>query len=279
MGTGEAGRKDIELLLESVGAQRRPPMAPVDRYEFLVAMRGRASFAAAGRARVFGPPDAAFVIPGEPRALRALAGPGCSGGDARVARVSFSPSWASAAERAWLVASLAARPPAERTALVLGSEAFASFARKIEGHGAMDGPVAEPLMVPLAESLFLDLAIELLRDDEERRGENAPHWLRTACASMERRKNLRAGGERLVELAGKSREHVIRQMRRYYGMTPTQFVNELRLRTASRLLVESDQPVLDIGYSLGFQNPSYFAQLFKEKFGMPPTRFRAVRRR
>ncbi len=279
MGTDGAGRKDIELLMERVDAQYRPPLAPSDRYEFLVAVRGRASFAAAGRARVFGPPDAAFVVPGEARALRGILRPGPSVSEARVARISFSVAWASESERAWLVAALAARPPAERTALVLGSEAFTSFARKLEGHGAMDRPVAEPLAVPLAESLFLDLSIELLRDAEERRGENAPHWLRTACASMERRKNLRAGGERLAELSGKSREHVIRQMRRYYGMTPTQFVNELRLRAASRLLVESDRPVLDIGYSLGFQNPSYFAQLFKEKFGMPPTRFRAVRRR
>jgi AraC-like DNA-binding protein len=234
-----------------------------------------------GRARVFGPADAALVLPGELRALRGAGSPTVvsSGGGSRIVRLSFPAAWAAAGQRAWLVGSLATRSAEERSTLVLGADAFTSLVRKIEGLVSDDGGVSASLRGTLAESLFLDLSLELLRDEGERRGENAPHWLRTACASMESRKNLRAGGERLAELSGKSQEHVIRQMRRYYGMTPTQYINELRLRTASRLLLESDRPVLDIGYSLGFQNPSYFAQLFKEKFGMPPTRFRAVRRR
>lgn len=274
-------RTDLTLEVRQLGPSERPPLTPSDRYEFFVAIRGRATFAAVGRARTFGPADAAFVLPGEPFALR--------GADARssgtvhvgawIVRLSFSSIWAAEGQRAWLVDSLAARPAEERSTLVLGAESFSAFVRKLDGLLKESETVPPPLRGPLAESLFLDLALELLRDEGERRGENAPHWLRSACASMESRKNLRAGGERLAELSGKSKEHVIRQMRRYYGMTPTQYINEIRLRTASRLLVDSDRPVLDIGYSLGFQNPSYFAQLFKEKYGMPPTRFRAVRRR
>lgn len=270
----------IELELRQVGPQERPPLSSGKRYEFLVALNGRASLAAMGRARVFNPPDAALVLPGERWSLRGSGQSRAAG--ARVARLSFTDSWAAEGQHAWLVRALADRTIQDRMNLGLGTEAFASLVRKIEGYAAGNGGPTDtlrgPLRGPLAESLFLDLSLEFLREDEERREESVPHWLRAACASMESRKNLLAGGGRLAELSGKSREHVIRQMRRYYGMTPTQYVNELRLRTASRLLVESDRPVLDIGYSLGFQNPSYFAQLFKEKFGMPPTRFRAVRR-
>lgn len=280
MGTpASATLMGIELHIERVDALARPPLSRGDRYEFFVALAGRASLAALGCARIFAPPGAAFVLPGEPRSLRGAGQSGSSVTGARVMRIAFTDAWATERQRACLVSALVARPAEERVALALGAEVFSSLVRKVEGHAAGDGCADEPLRESLAESLFLDLSLDLLRDEGERRGENAPQWLRAACASMESRKNLLAGSERLAELSGKSREHVIRQMRRYYGLTPTEYVNELRLRTASRLLVESDRPVLDIGYSLGFQNPSYFAQLFKEKFGMPPTRFRAVRRR
>ena len=127
-----------------------------------------------------------------------------------------------------------------------------------------------------AEGIILDLCLDFL--GRRRPGRNAPWWLKKACGAMEQRRNLRSGGSRLSELAGKSPEHVIRQMRRYYGMTPTQYVNELRLRAAGELLAASDDHILDISVSLGFENPSYFAQLFKKKYGVPPTAFRAGHR-
>jgi AraC-like DNA-binding protein len=275
--------EETEAVIEifRVGPNERPPLAACDRYEYFVALRGRAAFASVGSARELGPAEAAFVLPGEPRAIRGT-GSRLSAAcrtSARVARISIPSSWAEGGQRARLTESLAERPAGERSALVLGADCFSSFVRKTESLLAENADVSPSLRGSIAESLFLDLSLDLLQDRGERRAEDAPYWLRRACAAMSTRKNLLAGSERLAELAGKSREHVIRQMRRYYGMTPTQFVNELRLRTASGLLIDSDRPVLDIGYSLGFQNPSYFAQLFKEKFGMSPTRFRAVRRR
>lgn len=263
--------KPISLERVPIAPADSPPIRRAERWEFVVIAAGRAELFAAGRARTLQAGFGAVFLPGEARAL---------GGDRRADAVavvlSFGEGWAAAPHRLPLIESLAARPAADRAERDLGSDLLASLDRK--ERTAREAEAESGLGEAVLESLFLDLALEFLRTDEERRAGRAPAWLRRACAAMERGKNLRRGGSRLAELAGKSPEHVIRQMRRYYDKTPTQFVNELRLRRATELLALSEKPVLDISYSLGFENPSYFSQLFKERYGMPPSRFRAGRR-
>lgn len=262
----------IRLERISIEPADAPPIRRADGYEFIVLAAGRAELFAAGRARALQAGFGAAVFPGEARAL---------GGNRRDAAsafvLSFGDGWAEAAHRLPLIRRLADLPAADRAERDLGSELLAAMDRK-ERSARIAAEEESGLGGAILESLFLDLALEFLRSDEERRAGRAPVWLRRACSAMERGKNLRRGGSRLAELTGKSPEHVIRQMRRYYDKTPTQFVNELRLRRATELLALSERPVLDISYSLGFENPSYFSQLFKEKYGMPPSRFRAGRR-
>jgi len=264
--------QSISLERVPIAPADSPPIRRAERWEFLVVAAGRAELFAGGRTRTLQAGFGAVVLPGEARSL---------GGDRREAAsavvLSFNEAWAAAPHRLPLLENLAARPAADRAERDLGSELLASIDRK-ERTARDAAEAGSGLAEAILESLFLDLSLEFLRTDEERRSGRAPAWLRRACAAMERGKNLRRGGSRLAELAGKSPEHVIRQMRRYYDKTPTQFVNELRLRRATELLALSEKPVLDISYSLGFENPSYFSQLFKERYGMPPSSFRAGRR-
>lgn len=250
----------------------RPPIRRADRYEFIILLSGAADLFFDGRTRRLQSGHGAAVLPGEVRALG-----GNWQGAAEAALLSFDAAWGETGSRLPLVRAVAALGPGERAERDLGPELLPTLERR-ERAAEADSEAGENLREAILESLCLDIALEFLLSAEDRRARGAPVWLRKACAAMERGKNLRRGGARLAELSGKSPEHVIRQMRRYYDMTPTQFVNDLRLRRASELLVASERPVLDISYSLGFENPSYFSQLFKEKYGMPPTRFRAGRR-
>lgn len=52
------------------------------------------------------------------------------------------------------------------------------------------------------------------------------------------------------------------------------FLTDLRLGFAIRLLIDSSQSVAEIGYACGFNNLSNFNRIFKKKKGMPPTEFR-----
>jgi YesN/AraC family two-component response regulator len=59
-----------------------------------------------------------------------------------------------------------------------------------------------------------------------------------------------------------------------YQITLTEYINEVRLQHAQRLLENGDHSVLDIMEKCGYANPSYFFRLFKAKFGSTPKEYR-----
>ena len=61
------------------------------------------------------------------------------------------------------------------------------------------------------------------------------------------------------------------------GMTPSSFVNDLRLRSAASLIRRSGGKIRisELAYSVGFNDPKYFSTLFKKKFGVSPIDYSA----
>jgi AraC family cel operon transcriptional repressor len=103
---------------------------------------------------------------------------------------------------------------------------------------------------------------------------DAPEWLTTVYGEMFKKDNFILGTERMVEICGKSHHHVCREFKKYFQMTPTDFINSLRLNYAANMLAYSSQSVMDIAMDLHFYNLSYFHQLFKSRFGMSPVKYR-----
>lgn len=56
--------------------------------------------------------------------------------------------------------------------------------------------------------------------------------------------------------------------------TCTQFINEIRLGHASRLLMENEDSITEIAFACGFRNLSNFNRRFKERYGMSPREYR-----
>ena len=105
-------------------------------------------------------------------------------------------------------------------------------------------------------------------------GPPRPEWLASACAAMRREENLRGGVPRLRELAAVSAAHLSRSMRAAYGLTPTQFVTDLRLEHAAALLAATTEPVTRVALSCGFTSQSYFTRRFSQAHGLSPREFR-----
>lgn len=59
------------------------------------------------------------------------------------------------------------------------------------------------------------------------------------------------------------------------GKSFIQYVNELRVGQACRLLMQSDSSVAEVCYASGFQNLSNFNRQFKERKGVSPKEFRS----
>ena len=69
-----------------------------------------------------------------------------------------------------------------------------------------------------------------------------------------------------------------RRFRQATGLTPRDYLQNLRMSEARDLLRHSNLPVSDIAWRVGLQDASYFSQLFRRHCGMPPLRYReAVR--
>ena len=68
-----------------------------------------------------------------------------------------------------------------------------------------------------------------------------------------------------------SQRQFYRSIKERTGLSPLQFVQEIRLQTAWEWLeTRRYETVKEIAFSVGFQKPSYFTQLFRQRFGINP---------
>lgn len=101
-----------------------------------------------------------------------------------------------------------------------------------------------------------------------------PDWLERTCAKMKMRENFSLGIDKMIELSEKTAEHLSRSTKKYLGVTPSEYINNLRLNFAANQLLTTSNSVLDICFDCGFENTVYFHKKFKEKFKMTPMQFR-----
>lgn len=57
------------------------------------------------------------------------------------------------------------------------------------------------------------------------------------------------------------------------GTTVFGYLRDQRLEKAYRLLEKGNTSVLEVSYAVGYSNPSYFAEAFREKYGVNPGAF------
>ena len=65
-----------------------------------------------------------------------------------------------------------------------------------------------------------------------------------------------------------------RQFQATFHLTPHRFLRKLRLRIASRALMETDKSLADIALQCGFADQSHFSREFRRQFGRTPREYR-----
>ena len=60
------------------------------------------------------------------------------------------------------------------------------------------------------------------------------------------------------------------------GMSPGEFIEDVRLRHAAQMLLDGNYRVSEIADTLGFSSVNYFGVRFKKKFGCPPSKYRGT---
>lgn len=108
------------------------------------------------------------------------------------------------------------------------------------------------------------------------RGGVAPEWLEDlAIWVIANARDAKLKPEHFTAQAGIGRATVFRAFRRWYGLSPGEFLIRERLRQAGRLLQSRlDKSVADIAMDCGFSATPHFCRRFRGLFGVTPESWR-----
>ena len=80
--------------------------------------------------------------------------------------------------------------------------------------------------------------------------------------------------EQLADAVGLSASRLAHLFRAEVGRSIQSYVVERRLQMAALLIVQTDERISQIAYSVGFGDVSNFNHAFKHRFGMSPRQYR-----
>ncbi|MBB6521740.1 AraC family transcriptional regulator [Pseudoteredinibacter isoporae] len=83
--------------------------------------------------------------------------------------------------------------------------------------------------------------------------------------------------QELADVAGMSIYQLDRRMKKLYDLPTGQWLLKIRIDHASRLLLNSDQPIADIAMDCGYGDQSAFTRQFRRTTGQTPSTFRKLR--
>lgn len=78
----------------------------------------------------------------------------------------------------------------------------------------------------------------------------------------------------LTKHFNRSASHISHLFKKENGMSIRAYCNDLKLEDAKKLLLQTDSPVTEIAFDVGFHDASYFIFLFKQRFGLSPLQYR-----
>ncbi len=109
--------------------------------------------------------------------------------------------------------------------------------------------------------------------------QSIPPWLLKACTQARMPEVFRGGPAAFVRAAGRGHEHVSRVTKEHLGVTPSQYINRLRMEHAALLLSSDDRPVPLVAEDCGIENLSHFYKVFRAQYGVTPRRYRQIHAR
>ena len=129
-------------------------------------------------------------------------------------------------------------------------------------------------------SLLSEIALLLLENRKnmdaslEKRNRTDINRLRTMLLYIQTHYTEPVSVQQIAGSAFISSRECIRCFKKIVGITPIQYVIEMRIQKAKQLLLETELPMLEVGISCGFEDQSYFTKVFRQKTGITPFQYR-----
>ena len=120
----------------------------------------------------------------------------------------------------------------------------------------LDELISDPACPPDAETVDSRFALQLLKAVE---------------ANID---NADYSTAQLARDVAMSRSALYRKMQTLLGITPNDFIRNVRFRRAAHLLTTTQLPVNQVAERVGFNTPRYFSHYFRQLFGVLPSEYR-----
>ncbi len=105
-------------------------------------------------------------------------------------------------------------------------------------------------------------------------GSTAKEAVRKAVAYIERNYASRISLSAMAEMVYLNASYFSVQFKRVTGRNFIDYLTDVRMARAKKLLEDGDLRVYEVGERVGYQNPRYFADIFRKYAGMTPQEYR-----
>ncbi len=128
----------------------------------------------------------------------------------------------------------------------------------------------------LVENKLRELIVFLSRKHSHVLEPKGAHFLKIGELVVYMEQNLKEDlrFEQLAELANMSPTSLRRAFQHSFTCSPMGYLQKLRIQQAMLLLADPDLSVTEIAHSVGYNDSSYFARVFKQEVGEPPKAYR-----
>ncbi|MGN1141020.1 MAG: helix-turn-helix domain-containing protein [Oliverpabstia sp.] len=121
-------------------------------------------------------------------------------------------------------------------------------------------------------SMLTDLMVSAV--SESQRTATTTLSMRQLIQHMEKNYSDPLNISQLTKDFGISRSKLFREFKKYTGFAPNDYLIQIRINAAKRLLGSETMSVAEIAYSVGFHNINNFTNMFKKATGTTPSNYR-----
>lgn len=101
-----------------------------------------------------------------------------------------------------------------------------------------------------------------------------PEYIREVAREIDKNFKSNLSLAYFEEFTHRSRYHILKEFKKYIGVTINEYIISVRISYAKELLKYSDMQVGDIAFETGMNNVTHFINLFKSREGTTPLAYR-----
>ncbi len=109
--------------------------------------------------------------------------------------------------------------------------------------------------------------------EEETSGYKYVQYMYKALAHIESHYTEGIFVEEIAQHIGLSTDYFSRMFKQFTGLTPVEYIKNVRLAKAAELLRQPGMTVSQTALAVGFEDPGYFARQFKHMLGLSPSQY------